>query len=66
MYNRRINHNQRNMKRRIRHGVTFAERHHTSDYSALILFAFLVIIITAVCSIDDNEILNWFNKLSTR
>lgn len=66
MYNRRINHNQRHIKRRIKNGVSFAGKSHNSDYSAFILFAFLIIIITAVCSIDDAEILNWFNSLNTR
>lgn len=66
MHNRRINHNQKNSKRRTRHGVTFAEKNHASDYSVFVLFAFLIIIITAICSIDDAEILNWFNTMSAR
>ncbi|MEH6307635.1 hypothetical protein RYH73_18430 [Olivibacter sp. CPCC 100613] len=66
MYARRINHNQRNGKRRPRHGVTFLEKQNTVDFSSILLFSLIIILLVFIFSVDDNEIVTWLNTFTKR
>uniref|UniRef100_F4C1F9 Uncharacterized protein n=1 Tax=Sphingobacterium sp. (strain 21) TaxID=743722 RepID=F4C1F9_SPHS2 len=66
MHSRRINHNQRNSKRRPRHGITFIEKQNTLDFSSILLFSFIIVLLVAIFSVDDTDIVTWLNAFTKR
>lgn len=64
MYTRRINHNQRNSKRRPRHGVSLLEKQNTLDFSSILLLSFIIVVLIAIFSVDDADIVTWLNTFT--
>ncbi|WP_134091536.1 hypothetical protein [Olivibacter sp. XZL3] len=66
MYTRRINHHQRNTRRRSRHGVSLLEKQNALDFSSILLFSFVIVVLVALFSVDDSAIIAWLNTFTKR